>query len=443
VFDAPPIALFARLQQFSSSFYGSIFVSGFTSWTQASGNYFGHNAIIRVKAFADNCKLPHLPGEPPLGGEILSHDFVEAALIHRAGFKVILADDLPGSYEECPTTLLDFAIRDQRWCQGNMQHLKLVLRKGFHWISRLHLLSGAMAYVSSPLWALFILFGVLSAGTSEASPDGSNPVAIEAILHHSAEVFAATMAMLFLPKLMAYIVMLRNPWTIPLHGGARSALLSILFELLVSIAMAPVMMVYHTMFVLNTLMGRRVKWDSQSRGERGITLTEGFRQHWIHTSAGLALALLTTLMAPWLLVPLVPIVVSLLASGPLAWFLGGVESGDALRERGILLTRAEVSTPFVLTRKQWHQVHLRAEVESPRRMDPLLRIVRDPVLNAAHLSNLALHMPEDKRTKADRRLCKMALLTGSERLKAEEKMTLLSDPRAIRWMHRNAWQSPG
>lgn len=445
ILQVPPVpasrrSLFARMQQFSSAFYGSIFASGFRSWTQASGNYFGHNAIIRIRAFAEHCKLPHLPGPPPLGGEILSHDFVEAALIHRAGYKVILADDLPGSYEECPTTLLDFAIRDQRWCQGNMQHLKLVLRKGFHWISRLHLLTGAMAYISSPLWALFLLCGIVGAGTSELSPDAASPDPESArIVARALLVLGVTMAMLFLPKLMAFVVMLRNPWMAKLHGGARSAAASILVESAISVVMAPVMMVYHTMFVLNTLCGRKVKWDAQSRGDKGITLTEGFRQHWVHAIAGLAGALLTIMMAPWLLVPLLPILLGLVAAGPLAWFLSLIEAGDALRARGVFLTRGEVATPFVLARKLWHLAHLREEADAQSKVDPLLRIVRSPVLNAVHLTNLELHAPADKRTHADRKLCQKALLFGSESLRPDEKMALLGDAKAMRWLHRNAW----
>ena len=68
--------------------------------------YWGHNAILRIAPFVRHCGLARLPGKPPLGGEILSHDFVEAALMGRAGFEVWLAYDLPGSYEESPPNYL-------------------------------------------------------------------------------------------------------------------------------------------------------------------------------------------------------------------------------------------------------------------------------------------------------------------------------------------------
>ena len=80
--------LFARLQQFAARIHGPIIASGLAVWMGRDGNYWGHNAIIRTAAFAAHCGLPDLRGRPPLGGHILSHDFVEAALIRRAGYAV-------------------------------------------------------------------------------------------------------------------------------------------------------------------------------------------------------------------------------------------------------------------------------------------------------------------------------------------------------------------
>ena len=49
--------LFARLQQFAVAFYGPVVAAGFAAWYQASGNYWGHNAIVRTRAFADAAGL--------------------------------------------------------------------------------------------------------------------------------------------------------------------------------------------------------------------------------------------------------------------------------------------------------------------------------------------------------------------------------------------------
>ena len=94
--------LYARLQSFGNRVYSPLFLAGLNYWQQHEGNYWGHNAIIRVQPFMEHCSLPDLPGSEPFGGRILSHDFVEAALMRRAGWAVWLAHDIEGSYEEGP-----------------------------------------------------------------------------------------------------------------------------------------------------------------------------------------------------------------------------------------------------------------------------------------------------------------------------------------------------
>lgn len=141
-------SLWGRLQQFANHFYGPIFAAGLNFWQRSEGNYWGHNAIIRMAPFMEHCALPDLPGREPFGGKILSHDFVEAALMQRAGFEVRLTADLEGSYEECPQDIVEHAKRDRRWCQGNMQHFWLLFSKGLTFASRLHLANGIMGYAS-------------------------------------------------------------------------------------------------------------------------------------------------------------------------------------------------------------------------------------------------------------------------------------------------------
>jgi membrane glycosyltransferase len=153
--------LFARLQQFSGRLYGPLIAAGIAWWHGTEGNYWGHNALIRLRAFAEDAGLPVLKGRKPFGGHILSHDFVEAALMRRGGWAIRMAPALGGSFEECPPSLLDFAARDRRWCQGNLQHLAVLPARGLHWVSRLHLLTGIGSYLTAPLWLLFLVFGVL------------------------------------------------------------------------------------------------------------------------------------------------------------------------------------------------------------------------------------------------------------------------------------------
>ena len=153
--------LFARLQQFAARIYGPVIASGLAIWSGRDGNYWGHNAIIRTRAFADHCGLPDLSGRPPVGGHILSHDFVEAALIRRAGYAVYMLPTLGGSFEESPPSLIDLAARDRRWCQGNLQHIRVLPTKGLKLATRQHFTTGIMSYLASPLWMAQLLVGIV------------------------------------------------------------------------------------------------------------------------------------------------------------------------------------------------------------------------------------------------------------------------------------------
>ena len=153
--------MFARLQQFAARITGPVIAAGLSAWMGHEGNYWGHNAIIRTRAFADHCGLPDLPGRPPFGGHILSHDFVEAGLMLRAGYTVYMLPNLGGSYEESPPSLIDLAARDRRWCQGNLQHARIIGARGFRLATRQHLANGIMGYLASPLWMAQLLVGIV------------------------------------------------------------------------------------------------------------------------------------------------------------------------------------------------------------------------------------------------------------------------------------------
>ncbi|MDB5889132.1 MAG: glucosyltransferase MdoH, partial [Rhodocyclales bacterium] len=112
--------LHARAQQFASRTTGPLFTAGMQYWQLGESHYWGHNAILRTEAFMRHCALATLPGRGALSGEILSHDFVEAALMRRAGYEVWVAQDVEGSYEQVPPNLIAELERDRRWCQGNL-----------------------------------------------------------------------------------------------------------------------------------------------------------------------------------------------------------------------------------------------------------------------------------------------------------------------------------
>ena len=276
--------LFARWQQFSVAFYGPVFSAGLNWWSGDEATFWGHNAIIRVRAFAESCGLPSLSGPAPLGGAIMSHDMVEAALLRRRGWRTRMMVLRSGSYEESPPTLVDHAIRDRRWCQGNLQHLRLLDASGLHWISRLQLLMGASSYLTSPLWLL-----LLSVGAVESLRVGGPIASTET----PTWLIAVTVMLLFGTKLLALIWALFDRPLVRSLGGWRGILLGMLAEIPLSILVAPIMMASQCRSIIEILSGRQSGWRPQRRDTDGLTIAEAFEFYTPHVLLGLPFWLMT------------------------------------------------------------------------------------------------------------------------------------------------------
>jgi membrane glycosyltransferase len=296
--------LFARLQQFASDVYGPVIAAGLSSWHGTEGNYWGHNAIIRVSAFAQACGLPLLSGRKPFGGHILSHDFVEAALLRRAGFSVYMRPDIQGSYEGIPPTFADFAIRDRRWAQGNLQHTKILPTAGLHWMSRFHLLNGIMSYLASPLWLLFLATGLFLSWQAVTFPPDYFPHGFALFptwpRFDPAKAIALlelSLVVLLLPKVLSCLAAVLNPDTRKRWGGTSKLTSMALAEIFLSALLAPVMMLVQSRFVAEILSGKDVDWHAQQRQAEQITIADVARAHLGHTLAGLFLAFATFLIS--------------------------------------------------------------------------------------------------------------------------------------------------
>ncbi len=264
--------LYARCQQFATRVYGPLFTAGLHFWQLGESHYWGHNAIIRVKPFIEHCALAPLPGEGSFAGSILSHDFVEAALMRRAGWGVWIAYDLPGSYEELPPNLLDELKRDRRWCHGNLMNFRLFLVKGMHPVHRAVFLTGVMSYLSAPLWFMFLALStalqVVHALTEPQyflQPRQLFPVWPQWRPELAIALFASTMVLLFLPKLLSILLI----WCkgTKEYGGFIRVTLSLLLEVLFSVLLAPVRMLFHTVFVVSAFLGWEVVWNSPQRDD--------------------------------------------------------------------------------------------------------------------------------------------------------------------------------
>lgn len=346
-------SLFGRANQLAASLYAPMLASGLSFWHADAANYFGHNAIIRTRAFMEHCGLPTLPGKPPLGGDILSHDFVEAALLRRAGWAVQMQTDLAGSYEEMPSHLLDYAKRDRRWVQGNLQHLRLLAGRGLHTLSRLHFLFGALAYLSSLIWLGILAVSTLDAlvralsepnfFTADAQLFPDWPLAPPPLIM---PLLAGTLAMLLMPKVLGLgLALLRRPAD---FGGPLRLVASVLLEALFAMLIAPLMMLFHSLFVISVLSGRTVSWDPQAREGRAVPWREAWRLTWPASLAGLLWALVTWWYTPVFFWWLTPVWLGLLLSTPLVRWSSSLTLGRALRRAGLLLVPSETRPPAVL-----------------------------------------------------------------------------------------------
>lgn len=316
--------LFARLQQFSNIAYGWLLAEGLANWSRTEGNYWGHNAIIRTRAFAASAGLPRLQGRGGKSEMIFSHDFVEAGLLRRAGWQVRFMPRLTGSFEETPGTLIDYVLRDRRWCRGNLQHLRLLGTAGLHPVSRFHLLHGAVSYLLSPAWFVLLVVWFLLGKDSETNViryfNEANPLFPDwppSMSHIDSAVFLIIMyAMLLTPKFAGAGIIACNSKATRLYGGRGAFFTAFLVEVVLSIAYAPIMMVQQTQAVLRSALGRSTDWMPQQRTARAYPLRDLFRFHWLETLLGtvLALGLASGLVSLWL----IPIGASLLLAVPLS-----------------------------------------------------------------------------------------------------------------------------
>ncbi|MBB5753589.1 glucans biosynthesis glucosyltransferase MdoH [Prosthecomicrobium pneumaticum] len=395
--------LIARIQAFATRIYGPVVGSGLAWWTQSEGNYWGHNAIIRTRAFIEAAGLPDLPGKPPLGGHILSHDFVEAALIRRAGWTVRIADDLPGSYEECPPTIIDLAIRDRRWCQGNLQHMLVVPARGLHWISRLHLMMGIGSYVASPFWLLLILAGLALAlqahfirpeyFSDEFQLFPTWPV-IDA--ERALRLFGLTLLVLFTPKILGVLVFLRDRAARRAVGTGR-LIGSVLFEVVLSALVAPIMMLVHTGCIVSIITGRDTGWKPQRRDDGGVPIAEVLMRHRWHVLSGIALLFAAWLDSLILVAWLSPAILGLLLAVPISSATGSRRIGAFFRGIGILRTPEEAARPPILDAAFVARPAYEAAVAAK---PDLAAIAADPQARAAHLA-LVDALPARKRGAVD------------------------------------------
>jgi membrane glycosyltransferase len=393
-----------------------------------------------------HCALARLPGRGALSGEILSHDFVEAALMRRAGWSVWIAYDLPGSYEQVPPNLIDELQRDRRWCQGNLMNFRLFFMRGLHPTHRAMFAIGVMAYASAPLWfASLLLSTALLAVHALGEPQYFNqpyqlfPTWPEWRPGWALLLFGTTAFLLFLPKLLAVLV--AGAKDARRYGGWLRLLGSMLLEWLSSALLAPIRMLFHTQFVLSTLASGwvrifQLKWKSPPREDAETSWGEALRRHGLHTLIGSAWAAGVYWLDPSYLWWLLPVVGALILSIPLSVVSSRVSLGRRLRRARLLMIPEESRPPREM---RGTRSHLR-RAQSLSALPDFVAAVVHPAVNALACASGVARPPCSARRAGDA-LVRKALVEGPQALSGEQKAALLADSLALSRLHFLVWSS--
>ncbi|GAB7194867.1 glucans biosynthesis glucosyltransferase MdoH [Dickeya oryzae] len=433
--------LYARCQQFATRVYGPLFTAGLHFWQLGESHYWGHNAIIRVKPFIEHCALAPLPGEGSFAGSILSHDFVEAALMRRAGWGVWIAYDLPGSYEELPPNLLDELKRDRRWCHGNLMNFRLFLVKGMHPVHRAVFLTGVMSYLSAPLWFMFLALSTalqvvhtLMEPQYFLQPRQLFPVWPQWRPELAIALFSTTLVLLFLPKLLSVILVCAKG--AKAYGGSIRLCTSLLIEMLFSVLLAPVRMLFHTVFVVSAFLGWSVQWKSPQRDDDATPWSEAFTRHGSQLLLGLVwaggMAWLDLRFLWWL----GPIVFSLILS-PLVSVLSSRASLGLACKRGKLLLIPEESTPpreLVATDEYFRRNRERKLEHGFMHavFDPSVNALASAMATARHCLSKPIEDMREQRVND-------ALNRNPHEVDGNLRLALISDPVTLARLHHRVW----
>ncbi len=438
-------SLFSRMQQFAMSLYGPLFVRGLNFWQLGSGTYWGHNAMIRVKPFSQYCELPALPGREPFGGRILSHDFVEASLMVREGWEVWLAWDIAGTYEEAPPSLVDHLKRDRRWCQGNFQHTWLLFARKLPLIARTHLSMGIMAYLSSPLLAFFILLSLWISWDWETS--GLSKLPINGICgewlgwsysQQSIILTIWTLTLLFFPKVLAWVGVMVSQQRREAFGGGVRLTISVFLETLVSMLIAPVVMVYHSVMIAGLILGLKVNWVTQNRATEGTSWREACFAHGFGTLVGIVGTVFLSNEGAVVGLWMAPLLGGLLLSIPVSVLTSKSGPSERMKDLKLCCSPEDIRVPEVVASME--QILQKSVYKFPSegfRQSAIISVIVDPYINAIHLSLLDFSEKEPQMA-----LVEKWLKDGNSALTNEEMKIMLYHHASLLVMHRNVWIRP-
>jgi membrane glycosyltransferase len=339
ILQAPSIqfgskTMFGRCAQFGNHLYDDwapMLTWGTSLLFGGDGTYFGHNAIFRLEAFIGSARLPVLTGRPPLGGYVLSHDFVEAALINNQGWQVYVCPEVQESYEQFPPTLLDWGKRERRWCQGNLQHCRLLFAPSLGW-GRIHLLIGIMHVATSIAWCLLALL-VLAATHFQREGAGLESLWME--------IEFALVLLAIAPRLLSLVCLTVSPSLRASLGGGPAAFASAIIDTLITILVAPARILIRTNACIDVILRRDSGWTASRRKIDPLSWRQVFLYHRGHALTGAVFIALVAGYGPTLLATVLPLMGSLIVIVPLSKVLGSTKLADCSLSIGLFVIPEE------------------------------------------------------------------------------------------------------
>jgi len=436
-------SLFARVQQFANRLYSSLFATGLAAIQMGDAAFWGHNAILRIQPFMAHCGLRKLRGFGLFRGPIMSHDFVEAAYMGRAGYEVWLEPGLGQSFEESPPTISDELARDNRWSRGNLQHLWILLfARRLRLAHRMALLNGIMAYLASPLWLAFLILTTVEAVQMTVAsinyfPEGYQglfPLWPEWRPEWAIGLALSTLSLLFLPKFLAILDAV-------IHGVARGfggfwrLLLSVLLEIVVSVLLAPVRMMAHSRYVLGAFLNLSLSWAGQNRTEE-TTWREAFLTQFPGMLVGAGGSAFAWSLDPMFFLWSLPVAIPLVLAAPTSVVLSRIGLGRACRARGLLVIPEEIAPVDVLNDAR----SARCSAQGSAALTAVEEAVVRPRINHLHRT-LARPDRLPRRARLLAPLVERLGREGPDSLSRNELSQVFRDRTSLAELHDKAWRS--
>lgn len=341
VVGMPSQSAFARIFQFGMRHGMRPYTMGSAWWIGECGPFWGHNACVRIKPFRDECHLPVLPGGPPLGGAVMSHDQVEATLMRRAGYEVRVLPVEMGSWEENPPTMLDFAKRDLRWCLGNLQYLKLLDLPGLKPMSRFQLVWAILMFLGLPAWTLMI--ALLPVKVIEDAGIAGYPSGLAAFL------YVLFFSMYLSPKLAGFADILLTKGGTNRYGGTGRFIASSLIEVVFAFLQGAVSTFRTTLFMIGLAFGRaKIGWNGQARDAHALSFATAFAGLWPHLLFGVYIFGTLLWLSPTVLLWSLPLTAGYVLAIPFAMLTALPGVGRWFARRGLCGIPEDFDPPPVL-----------------------------------------------------------------------------------------------